>query len=141
MIWYNNLKSFRTCSYYVQQMYSLNKGSNVISLTMNGKPVAGNDDQDGLFASAVYDAATKSFIVKVVNTGDKAQPITLNFKGLTKGAHNCQTLSFNADKLDGENSIENPTAYTPKAGTASLNDNTFETTIAARTFVMYTVNK
>ncbi len=141
MIWYNNLKSFRTCSYYVQQMYSLNKGSNVISLTMNGKPVAGNDDQDGLFASAVYDAANKSFIVKVVNTGDKAQPITLNFKGLAKGAHNCQTLSFNADKLDGENSIENPTAYTPKAGTASFNDNTFETTIAARTFVMYTVKK
>ena len=43
----------RTSSYYVQQLFSRNKGSQVLPLTMNQKPVAGNDDQDSLFASAV----------------------------------------------------------------------------------------
>jgi serine O-acetyltransferase len=47
----------------VQQLYSLNKGTNVVQLTMRGKPVAGNPDQDGLFASAVYDKNTDEIIV------------------------------------------------------------------------------
>ena len=55
MIWYDNLNSFRSCSYQVQQMYSTTKGTNVVSLTMNGKPVTGADGQDGLFASTKDD--------------------------------------------------------------------------------------
>ena len=53
MIWFDNLHAVRTSSYYVQQLFSRNKGSQVLPLTMNQKPVAGNDDQDSLFASAV----------------------------------------------------------------------------------------
>ncbi len=41
LIWYDNLHSFRTVSWYVQQLYSQYKGQNVVGLTMNGKPVAG----------------------------------------------------------------------------------------------------
>lgn len=53
MIWFDNLHAVRTSSYYVQQLFSRNKGNQVLPLTMNQKPVAGNDDQDSLFASAV----------------------------------------------------------------------------------------
>jgi alpha-L-arabinofuranosidase len=60
-IWYDNSRSFRSVSYYVQQMYSLNKGHNVLSLLMNKKVVAGDPDQDGLFASAVVDNKTNEF--------------------------------------------------------------------------------
>ena len=81
MIWFDNLKSVRTCSYYVQQLYSHNKGTNVVPLTMDKKPVGGQEGQDGLFASAVWDNDTKEYIVKVINTSDKTQPITLDFKG------------------------------------------------------------
>jgi hypothetical protein len=35
---------------------------------MNGKPVAGQAGQDGLFASSVFDKQTGEVIVKVVNT-------------------------------------------------------------------------
>ena len=34
LIWFDNLRSVRTCSYYVQQLYSHNKGTNVLPLTM-----------------------------------------------------------------------------------------------------------
>ena len=55
MIWYDNTRMFKSVSYYVQQMYACNKGTNVLPLTMNGKSVAGQEGQDGLFASAVVD--------------------------------------------------------------------------------------
>ena len=52
MIWFDNTNMFKSVSYYVQQMYSCNKGTNVLKLTMNGKPVAGQKGQDGLYATA-----------------------------------------------------------------------------------------
>ena len=70
MIWFDNLHAVRTSSYYVQQLFSRNKGNQVLPLTMNQKPVAGNDDQYGLFASAVWDNDTREIIVKVVNTSE-----------------------------------------------------------------------
>ena len=52
MIWFDNLNSVRTTSYYVQQLYAQNKGTNVLPLTMNKKNVTGAEGQNGLFASA-----------------------------------------------------------------------------------------
>lgn len=45
MIWFDNLNSVRTVSYYVQQLYAQNKGTNVLPLTMNKKPVTGAEGQ------------------------------------------------------------------------------------------------
>ena len=33
-IWFDNLRSFKSVSYYVQQLFAMNKGTNVLSLTM-----------------------------------------------------------------------------------------------------------
>lgn len=55
MIWFDNLNSVCTVSYYVQQLFATHKGTNVLSLTMNKKPVTGAEGQNGLFASAVCD--------------------------------------------------------------------------------------
>ena len=41
MIWFDNLNFVRTTSYYVQQLYAQNKGTNVLPLTMNKKNVTG----------------------------------------------------------------------------------------------------
>ena len=77
LIWFDNLNSVRTCSYYVQQLYSHNKGKHVLPLTMDKKAVSGQEGQDGLFASAVWDKDEKACIVKIANTSDKAQPISV----------------------------------------------------------------
>ena len=60
----------------------MNKGTNVLPLTMDGKPVAGQEGQDGLFASSVFDAQTGEVIVKVVNTSKQPQTVTLNINGI-----------------------------------------------------------
>ena len=140
MIWFDNLRSFKSCSYYVQQMFSLNKGSNVLQLTMNGKPVAGNADQDGLFASAVYDKESNAVIVKVVNTGDKAQDITLKLNGMT-GSHKAELITFHADELTGENTLDKPETITPKSSQIEVSAPDFNASVPAKTFALYKISK
>ncbi len=140
-IWYDNLRSFNSCSYYVQQLYSLNKGTNMISLTMNGKPVAGNDGQDGLFASAAFDKNTSEYIIKIVNTGDKDQKVTLNLKGLKKGEHKGTKITFHSDNPIAENTLDNPKAVIPVTSSLSINGASQEVTAAAKTFVIYRFSK
>ena len=135
-IWYDNLRKFNSCAYYVQQLYSLNKGTNMLTLTMNGKPVAGNPDQDGLFASAVYDKDSNEVIVKVINTSDKAQEVTLNLKGM-KGTHNAQLIFFHNDNLTAENTLEEPEKIIPRTMSITVNAPAQNVSVPARTFCMY----
>ncbi len=140
LIWYDNLRSFRSCSYQVQQLYSTTKGTNVVSLTMNGKPVAGNDDQDGLFASANFDKNTGYYNVKIVNVGDKAQDVTLNLKGM-KGDHKGKLITFHADNLDGENTLDEPHKYEPKTTDVTVSAPSYSLSVPAKTFVIYQIAK
>ncbi len=140
MIWFDNLRSFRSCSWYVQSLYANNKGTNVLQLTMDGKPVAGNDDQDGLFASAVCDKTTGEVIVKIVNTGNQPQPFTLKLNGM-KGNHTAKLTTYSADDMDGENTLDEPTKYIPQTNDLAVQAPAYSATIAAKTFVMLKIDK
>ena len=139
MIWFDNLNSVRTCSYYVQQLYGNNKGTNVVPLTMDKKAVSGQEGQNGLFASAVWDKDTNSYIVKVANVSDVTQPLSLIFNGIKKGKRlvggECITLS--AEDGEQENTIEHPNEVTPLTHTFEMTSNLFDTDIAATTFKIY----
>lgn len=139
MIWYDNLNSFNTASYYVQQLFSLNKGTNVLSLTMNNKPVTGAAGQNGLFASAVWDRNQQEIIVKVVNTSDKSQPINLSFEGLKKKSKlaNGKLITFESSDLLSENSIENPTLLQPVESNYKTEGTSINNTINAHAFQVY----
>jgi alpha-L-arabinofuranosidase len=139
-IWYDNLRKFNSCAYYVQQLYSLNKGTNMLTLTMNGKAVAGNPDQDGLFASAVFDKGQNEVIVKVVNTGDKAQNVTLNLKGM-KGDHAAKLITFHSDNLTAENTLDEPLKIVPQESSLTVSAPSFSTSVPARTFYIYKIVK
>ncbi|MBQ3631445.1 MAG: carbohydrate binding domain-containing protein [Prevotella sp.] len=119
LIWFDNLRSFRSVSYYVQQLYAQNKGTNVLTLTMNGQPVAGQEGQDGLFASAVVDKPSGAIFVKVANTSKQQQTITLNLQGL-KGDRTVETLTLSHNGMDDENTLDQPERITPKAGTCGF---------------------
>jgi len=136
--------SFKSVSYYVQQLFAMNKGTNVLSLTMDKQPVAGQAGQDGLFASSVFDAGTGEIIVKVVNTSDTAQPITLNLLGI-KGGRTVQTITLSHNGMDDENTLDNPEKITPKQGTLTCDAGKKNTLllddIPAKTFRLYKIKK
>ena len=144
LIWYDNLRSFRSVSYYVQQMYASNKGTNVLSLTMDGKAVGNQDGQDGLYASAVYDKASGEVIIKMVNTSKVPQPVSLNLLGL-KGERTAQTLTLCHDGMDDENTLDQPDLIVPVAGSlqceAGKKNTVLNDELPAMSFRLYKVKK
>lgn len=115
LIWYDNVRMFKSVSCYVQQMYATNKGTNVLAMTMDGKPIAGQEGQDGLFASSVLDKNEGSVIVKVINTSKTAQPVTINLNGM-KGARQCTTITLTSTEMDADNTLDNPENIIPVEG-------------------------
>lgn len=138
MIWYDNLRMFKSCSYYVQQLYGQYKGTNVLPLTMNGRNVCGDDDQNGLFASAVCDKNNGSIYIKVANVSDKAQPVKLNLKGLKK-ATGAKVITLTSSDPVAENTLENPEKITPKESNVTLNGTTIDTEVAPKSFNVFVI--
>jgi alpha-L-arabinofuranosidase len=110
MIWVDNLESFATPNYYVQQLFSLNKGTNVVSLLQNNKPVAG---QDSVYASAVIDKNTNELIVKLVNVSRKTQMKEIQVEGIKKLDQNARLIILKSEELGDVNSLDQPEKIKP----------------------------
>lgn len=81
LIWFDNLHCIATPNYFVQKLFSTNKGTDVLSITENGKIVAA----DSLYSSAVVDKQTNTLIIKLVNSSPLSQIVELNLQGLKLG--------------------------------------------------------
>jgi len=119
LIWFDNLRSYGTPNYYVQQLYSLNKGTDVVPLTLNNEAVTG---QDGCFATAALDAATHELIIKMVNTAQKVQNADFVINGVKAGP-GCSLTLLQSDDLKTVNSLNEPLAISPKKSEIALNGN------------------
>ncbi|MDB5144612.1 MAG: alpha-L-arabinofuranosidase [Mucilaginibacter sp.] len=125
LIWFDNLNSYGTPNYYVQQLFSLNKGTDVVPLTLNKESVAG---QDGCYATASLDKGTNELIIKFVNSGASAQSASFNISGAGYQKQVAVT-TLRSDDGDAVNSLDNPTAVSPVQSTASLNGKVLKMTI------------
>lgn len=133
LIWFNNLESVRSVNWYVQMLYGTNRGTNVLSLLENGKPVEG---ADGLYASAVYDKDSKNYIIKVANTGDAEKHINITLNGIKKlGSGQLITLHSN-DPL-ATNTLSEKENVVPQTTNVEAKGNTISTKIPAKTFAVY----
>ena len=139
MIWFDNLNSVCTVSYYVQQLFATHKGTNVLSLTMNKKPVTGAEGQNGLFASAGCDKNKNEIIVKVVNTSGKKQSLSLIFNGLKKKEvlSGARCIKLSSTGMDKDNTIENPLAIIPQETSLDVNGHTLNVDLEPVTFAVY----
>ncbi len=109
MIWFNNLETYGSANYYVQKLFSTNKGTDLLAITKDGKPVIGQND---LFASAVKDVNTNEIIVKLVNASANAQDINIDLKGAKLVAKGTLT-TLSSPNLDDVNSFESPKKISP----------------------------
>lgn len=126
MIWFNNLESYGTANYYVQKLFSNNKGTDLISITKEGKPLVG---QENLYASAVKDMNVNEVILKLVNTSADIQNIEVSLKGeklMSKGI--AQVLT--SEKLADENSFEFPQKISPIESEINLKKGKVSTSLA-----------
>jgi len=110
MIWFNNLQSYGSANYYVQQLFSTNKGTDLLSITKDGKALTG---QNSLYASAVKDANSKEIIVKLVNTAESAQDVIVDLKGVKLGSKG-MIIRLSSSNTQDENTFADPKKITPK---------------------------
>lgn len=144
LIWFDNLRSFRSCSWYVQKLYTQYSGTNVLKLTdMNGINITGAEGQMGLFASSVYDSDNGRIYMKVINVSDQPQQIKVNFEGLRKkeSLKGVETVSFHSDDPDAENTLDEPFRIVPQTGALDFEGKVLETIVAPKTFMVYIIQK
>jgi alpha-N-arabinofuranosidase len=109
MIWFNNLQAYGSANYYVQKLFSTNKGTDLLNITKEGKPLTGQND---LYASAVKDLNTKEVIIKLVNTAVKTQDITIDLKG-SKVSSKGTIITLSSPNLQDENTFTEPKKISP----------------------------
>ena len=78
MIWFDNLRSYGTPNYYVQKLFSVNKGTRRLPIVVDGSPKNGQGD---LFTSAALDESTGEVIVKLINTSSGKKETRINLAG------------------------------------------------------------
>ncbi|WP_242691533.1 alpha-L-arabinofuranosidase C-terminal domain-containing protein [Desertivirga arenae] len=127
MIWVDNLRSYGTPNYHVQKLYSLNKGTNVVPILLNGQKVTG---QDGLYASAVIDKKTNELILKVVNTTDKETEGAFSVEGVTKLQSKGTLTVLGASDTEKVNTLDKPFEVSPKTQAVSVKKQAITTKLA-----------
>ena len=110
MIWVDNLRSYGTPNYYVQKLYSTNKGTHTVPALLNGKPLTG---QDSLYASAVIDKNTNEVIIKIVNNARETANIVFLIEGVKKLSSEGLITVLESESIDQVNSLDAPLAISP----------------------------
>ncbi len=103
LIWFDNLRSYGTLNYFVQQMFSVNKGTHLLEMTWEGKPLAG---QQSLYASAVLDKGSGEIILKMVNASAQAQAKNIVLQTTKKPAAGAKLITLQSARLDAVNSFD-----------------------------------
>ena len=108
LIWVDSLQVTRTPSYYVQQLFSRNRGNEILPLE-----IAGQDSGSPLYASAARDTVAHEIILKVVNPADHTAAVSLHVPGLGAAPAPARTTTLSGNDLHGINVHGNPAAIIP----------------------------
>ena len=118
LIWVNNIQSYGTTDYYVQKLFSTNRGTNVVTALRDGKALTG---QDSLYVSSVMDKNTNDLIIKVVNASGKEQTNTFKLDGSKKFASEGTLTTLQSNDLSSENSFAKPFNVAPVDSKIAVN--------------------
>ena len=110
MIWFDNLRSYGTPNYYVQKMFSVNRGTRRLPLLLDGSPKNG---QQELYSSASLDEAAGEIIVKVVNTSSATKDVRIALAGWKSASGTGRAFVLQSEDMKAENSLDHPTKVSP----------------------------
>ena len=120
LIWFDNLRVCGTPDYYVQQLFSQNRGDVVLPVLRNGSP-PGLEQQPLLFVSATRDEKAREIILKVVNAGAEPLQANVRLSGVAPTVARGTESVLTSASLDDENSLENPKKIAPQTRAVDLN--------------------
>jgi alpha-L-arabinofuranosidase len=128
LIGYDQIRSFGSTSYWVQQMFARNVGDKVLAVTASAA---------GLYYSATIDSRTGQVYLKIVNPASQSVPSQLTFGGRDASAARTEVLS-NPDPQTG-NTLADPSAVVPARATLSGSGGVFSYEVPANSLTVVTV--
>ncbi|GAC1589468.1 MAG: alpha-L-arabinofuranosidase C-terminal domain-containing protein [Hymenobacter sp.] len=111
LIWFDNLSAYGTVNYYVQQLFSHNKGTTMLPVQ---RPAGAKNGTDNLFASAVADDPAGDLVVKLVNYSSSPRAVKVTLAGAKKLGKTGRALVMASPDLNTQNSLQEPTRLTPQ---------------------------
>ncbi len=136
LIWFDNLQSYGTPNYYVQKLFSNNKGSDVLAVLSGNAPLTG---QQGIYASAVRDKNSSEVILKIINTGTTLQQANVTIDGIKKSSSMARVTLLKGATKEAVNSIENPFTILPSEKEIKVSNNTVSLTMEPLSFYVVRV--
>jgi alpha-N-arabinofuranosidase len=129
-IWFDNLRSFGTPSYYVQSLFANNAGTRIVPVTPHA--------EDWLYTNATLDERTHELIVKAINNSSTARAVEIRLDGgNAKGSAKVTTLG-SAD-LNAENSFDHPKAVAPETSTVDVSSGTIPVELRPYSLTVYRI--
>jgi len=124
LIGYDALGSYGSPSYYVQKMFSLNHGDEVLAATVANVPAreagqggggrrGGAGGQETVFIGVTRDSKTRAIYVKVVNSAAQPQDVHVEIEGVSAIEPAGQATVLSASGPDATNSIQEPKKVVP----------------------------
>ena len=129
-IWFDNLRSYGTTDYYVQQVFSRNAGTRIVPVT----PQA----EGGLYTSASLDERTHELIVTAVNNAPAPRQVEIRLNGINPSGKATVTTLESTD-LSAENSFDHPTAVAPVSSTLDVKSGTIPVQLGAYSVTVYRI--
>jgi alpha-L-arabinofuranosidase len=133
LIWVDSLHVSLTPNYFVQQLFSCNRGDEILPTELSSEPA------QKLFASAVHDDQSGEVILKVVNGGETAAAIDINVAGVAKMDRQAKAIVLTGATLHDENSIGRPETIKPVESSVTISGENFTRTFEPRSLTVLRV--
>jgi alpha-N-arabinofuranosidase len=111
LIWCDNLSVYGTPSYYVQQMFSRNRGDVLLPVKIG--PEQQGNKKPGLYATASREEKSGEVIIKVVNSAAEPVEAAVQLQGAGKVSDKADVTVLAGANLADENSIAEPKKVAP----------------------------
>ena len=129
LIYFNGTNVFGTPSYYVQQMFSLNRGNVVLPTTV---AVSGNP----LYVSSSLVQSSGQIIVKAVNFNSSTMSATFNVNGVGSIASSATVIQLSGN-LTNQNSFATPAFVFPVTNVINNAGTSFTATLPAESLSIF----
>jgi alpha-N-arabinofuranosidase len=121
LIGYDALNSYGSPSYYAQNIFSLNKGDEVLAVSAQNLPVrtapagrgGGTRQIKSLFYSATRDSKSGRITVKIVNSADMPQDVKIEVNGVKSVSAKGTAIVLQAKNRTETNSLKDPKHVMP----------------------------
>jgi len=131
LIWFDNLSAFGTPNYYVQKLFSTNRGTHRLPVSPKTSSSSG---KERFYVSAVLDSGNREIIIKLVNFSDRALEKEIVVEGFDRLDPTAKMIILQHNELKAVNSIEFPEKISPVETVINSKKNPFPVSLGPNSF-------